>query len=278
MPPNLSQNQVSYPKTARCDTNVSEMVADSHKGRLLDEVVMISQLKLLRRLRSKHAPRSNYKPYGQPIILQLREAFKYLEKNKKNAKDRHLLEIIVMDLDRSFNALEKLSADEARSNSGAVLLRKIVFDVYSKLEISKLRSLLALIPSRNSPWPGTSLERVVRKYQKLSQYVSAAAHLRHIIRNYQEWKIEVAFGSPYTKQQLGEEPRAITGLFAKSISKSDSRELKGFQSKLPIHLNKSRHEIETNIQRLVMEKKCVRAEIQLVYHYAQYPEGKLRRC
>lgn len=234
-----------------------------------------NQLRILGRLRSRHAPRPNYKPYGPPLILQLQRALQWLQKNRKSTKNLQSVEGAVLGLERLFNTLENQSTDEATSNLGARIIRSIIFEIHSKLEFSHLSSLLYLIPSKDSPWPGTPPDRIVRKFRKLSQYVSAAAHLRCAVRIYSNWEIEEG-GLPYPKLPSELDTNDEAGFLTRSLVTGTMKQRKTFQATLEAKLNKSRANIETEIQAALREDKPVHAEIQLLYHYIQHPHGRFQ--
>jgi OTT_1508-like deaminase len=248
---------------------------DSHQGFLLDEIISTNQSRLLGRLRSKHVQRPSYGLYKPPILLQLAEAFRYLKRKKKRDENIELLQSVVVKLEESFNSLEKLSTDNARANPGAVILRKIIFVISSELDMTKLRKILGSIPSKDSPWPGSHPERVVRKYQKLAQYVVAASQLRRLIGDYQTWEIEGVRTVPFARYLSKANTKTSAGYFTRSMTTGTAKEQHICQIALETKLSKGLADIETGIQDILEERKSVHAEIQLLYHYVQHPEVTL---
>jgi OTT_1508-like deaminase len=186
------------------------------------------------------------------------------------------LENVVQDLKRTFAILEKQSTDKARSEGGAEILQKLVSDIYSKLEMSKLSNLLALISPQDSPWSGSAPKRVIRKYQKLAQYVSAASNLRRLVQKFSNWDFEEVKVLAFPKQVSGAESSAAAGFLTRSLMSGTSKEQKSFQTTIETRLKKDRARIEIDVQHVLEEKKCVHAETQLLFYYAENPHGCYR--
>src|ERR1700712_3071317 len=123
------------------------------RSELLQEIVATSQLRLLGRLRSKHAPRSKKSP-GPSIIILLQKAFKIPKRAGTNANDLNTLREAVTSLSKSFQALEDLSEGHARSKLGGIVLRRIISTI-SSLNFATLRQFLSQIQPKDFPWTGT---------------------------------------------------------------------------------------------------------------------------
>jgi nucleic acid/nucleotide deaminase of polymorphic system toxin len=229
---------------------------------------------LLVRLRSKHAPPSR-RTKGPPIIIQLQKFSEMINLGKKRTQRFQPLQEVVLNLSKDFDALEKLSETEANSTSGCMILKEILLKT-SSLSFSKLIEFLSTVPPKDSPWSNTPYIRVVRKFQKLAQYVFAERHLRYMIRKVPNWQIREANDGPYTEHPDGAEPDDAIGLFTRMLTKSTAKQRKKFVRNLETRIGKNRGAIEQRINELISLENRVHAEIQLLYHYEQDQQVKLR--
>jgi hypothetical protein len=221
------------------------------------------------RLRSRHAPPSR-RTKGPPIIKQLQ---KFSE--KINLQRFRTIQEAILNLSEEFDALEKLSETEANSTSGGMILKEILLKT-SRLSFSKLVEFLSTVPPKESPWSNTPYIRVVRKFEKLAQYVSAGRHLGYMIRKVPNWQIREANNGPYTEHPHGAEPDDTIGLFTRMRTKSTAKQRRNFVRNLETRIGKNGGAIEKRINELVALENRVHAEIQLMYHYEQDPQVKLR--
>lgn len=185
------------------------------------------------------------------------------------------LQKAINDLSKDFDALEKLSEIEANSTSGCVTLKAILLKI-SSWNFSELIRFLSTVPPRDSPWSNTPYIRVVRKFKKLAQYVSAGQHLYNMIRKFPNWQIQEADNGPYVEQPLGAQPDDTVGLFTRMQTKSTANQRKTFMRNLEMRIGKNRAAIEQQINVSVSQENRVHAEIQLLYHYEQDSNVKLR--
>ncbi|QDS68007.1 hypothetical protein FKW77_009383 [Venturia effusa] len=236
---------------------------------LLDEIVTTSQARLLVRLRSKHAP-SSRRTKGPPIIKQLQK----FSETIKTQRFRTVQEAIA-NLWKDFDALEKLSGVEANSTSGCMIIKEILLKT-SSLSFPKLVDFLRVVPPKESLWSNTPYARVVRKFQKLAQYVSAGRYLGYMIRKFPNWQIREANNSPYAEHRNGAESDGTIGLFTRMRTESTAKQRKQFMRNLETRTGKNGGSIEQQIKGLVSLKNRVHAEIQLLYHYEQDQQVKIR--
>jgi hypothetical protein len=193
---------------------------------------------------------------------------------KKRIQRFQALRETISNLSKDFNALEKLSETEANSTSGCKILKEILFKT-SSLSFSQLVEFLSTVPPKDSPWSNTPYIRVVRKFEKLAQYVSAGRHLRHMIRKVPNWQIREANDGPYTEHPDGAEPDDATSLLTRILTTSTAKQRKKFVRDLETRIGKNRGAIEQRINELVSLDNRVHAEIQLLYHYEQDQKVKL---
>jgi len=241
---------------------------------LLNEIVAIHQLRILGRLRSKHAL-SSIRSKGPPIIIQLQEAVNRAGKSEKGKPDFKKLYEVVSNLLHHFNDLEKLSKADASSTSGSFLLQKIIRVIYLDIDFSVLVRVLSGISSKDSPWPGTPCDQVPRRFWKVSQYVSAAKYLRRMVRKHPSWEIEEVNNGPFKERPNGPELNGTVGLLTRSITNGTKPQRKEFKQSLEARLNDSYPRIEKDIREITELDSRVHAEVQLVYHYAQDFTGAL---
>lgn len=228
-----------------------------------------SQARLLVRLRSKHAVPS--RPIqGPPVIRQLQKCSQLIKTNKFRT-----LQKAILDLSTDYDALEKLSASQAKSTLGRASLKNILLKI-SSWNFPELIKFLSTVRLQDSPWSGTPYTRVVRKFEKLAQYVDAGRHLQHIIRKYPNWKIREVNNGPYAEHPNGAEPHDVVGLLTRMRTKSTANQRKQFMRSLEIGTGKTRDVIQSEIAERVRLECRVHAEIQLLYHYEQDQQVKVR--
>ncbi|KAI9661755.1 MAG: hypothetical protein M1821_008994 [Bathelium mastoideum] len=248
--------------------------SEQERGILLREVVAVSQLRLLARLRSQHAPWSR-RAKGPPLIPLLQKALQTRKPKNDEEEDLQTLRKVVDDLVKIFERLEKLPKAKAISKSGVTLLLEIISKVNSELDLRKLAHFISGIPPRDSPWSGTPSEKVVRKFNKLTQYVAAEQHLRYIVRKYPSWNIQEAVGGPYRTHPDGAEPDTAVGLLARSLTTGTANQKKQFRKGLESRLGKDMAKIQNELHTAARSDCRVHAEIQLLFHYEQNPPKTL---
>ena len=104
---------------------------------------------------------------------------------------------------------------DANSSAGCILLTDILLKV-SDWNFPKLEEFLSIIPPKDSPWSSTPYIRVVRKFMKLAQYVSAGRHLQRMVQRFPTWKIQEVVKGPFTESSAGAEPDGSSGAAHKS--------------------------------------------------------------
>lgn len=219
------------------------------------------------RLRLKHAIRTNYKSKGSPIITQLRHAITRLSPSQKQNERFQLLRSVVIHLDEIFKKLENLKAEDARSNAGVDLITTIIRNIHARLNFSDLQERLTQPEPKNSPWTGNDPADVIRRYQKLSQYVSAASHLRRIVLRFSNWQF-CDVGNTFDRKQLSFTRKSTaTNFLQRALTTGTKKEKKVFRNGLDIKLGKTYQAIESGIKSKATEEKCIHAEIQLLFYY-----------
>lgn len=231
-----------------------------------------SQARLFIRLRSKHAPPSR-RAKGPPIITHLQKFSEKVSLGKTRTKRFLALQEAISSLSKDFDALERLSGTGV--NSTSQILKEILVKT-SSLNFSKLVEFLSTVPPKESPWSNTPYVRVVRKFRKLAQYISAEQHLRYMIRRFPNWQIQEANDGPYTEHPDGAEPDDAIGLFTRMLTKSTAKQRKTFMRNLETRTGKNQGVIDRRINELISLENRVHAEIQLLYHYEQDQKVKLR--
>jgi hypothetical protein len=177
-----------------------------------------------------------------------------------------------------FRRLECLPPPDARSEKGACILVRIILDLSSDLNVTQFANMLSTARPKDSPWPYSNYERVLRAYQKVSQYKSAAEYIEHMVCKHQTWELQFASGGPYELHATGAQPVGTGnhGLYHRSGTDASAKKRRDFQSVVAQRLGKSLAKVETSITKAMEVHKKVHAEIQLLYHYAQHTTSGLR--
>lgn len=167
-----------------------------------------------------------------------------------------------------YRKLEDLRPSKARSKPGVNILVQLVLELSEQLDVESLADILSTLKSKDSPWPNSRYERVLRTYSKVSQYKRAADYIGYMVRRYSRWDIEGVSGAPFELHVVGAELDEHEGLGFFSRSKKRSE----FQAQLVDKLGKKLPKIKDGIDNAAGLHKKVHAEIQLLYHYAQNPD------
>jgi hypothetical protein len=249
------------------------------KGILLTEIVTLNQHRILGRLRSKHSPRSKKgEPGGQAIIEQLHSTIMKVAKSWHYSDDYQRIREVVTTWWKYFRELESLKESEARSEKGVHLLVRLVSDLSLRFDVKHFTKILCPLGFRDSPWPGSRHERILRTYSKISQYQQAADYIGYMVQKLSYWELRNASSAPYTLHPLGAQPDRDRGegLLRRSLTTGPTKGRKEFQSTVVERLGKSLPKIEASIKKATATHKKVHAEIQLLYYYAQHPEIVLK--
>ncbi|KAF2427245.1 hypothetical protein EJ08DRAFT_360601 [Tothia fuscella] len=240
---------------------------------LLNEIVKAHQLRILRRLRSKHGPKpKSNDSSGQPILEQLHSAITKIPKSNRQSDNYQQVRRIVELWVALFRKLECLPASDALSKKGACILVKLILSLSSSLNVIHVAKTLSMARAKDSPWPNSNYERVLRAYKKISHYKSAAEYIEFMVRRHPTWELQFANNGPFELHAKGAQPVGIgnLGLYQRSITDASAKKRKEFQSTVSQRLGKSSAKVEMSITKGIEVHKKVHAEIQLLYHYAQH--------
>jgi hypothetical protein len=271
MPQNCPYRQVCI-QVGRFFVVASKKVVENEENALLEEIVRTNQLKILGRLRSRHASRSSL---GPAPIGSLQKALEKVNTGLFGSQRLHDLQTVAKKLSTSFKTLEKLTELCARSTIGCCIVVDIIREIHSNLDFEELIACLSTIPPQDSPWADSPCDRVVRKFKKLSQYVSAAKHLRYIVKRYPKWEIREVCNDLYKERADGASADDATGFFTQSLNTGTTKERRVFRRNLEAILDTKIPQIQNEIKHNSKRKKRVHAEIQILYHYEQNPNGNI---
>jgi nucleic acid/nucleotide deaminase of polymorphic system toxin len=156
------------------------------------------------------------------------------------------------------------------------LIKTIIRIIHNQLQFSDLQEFLARLDPGSSSWSGNTPASVIRRYQKLAQYVSAASYLRRIVRKSPNWQI-CDIGIEFNRTELFPPAQGAAASFLQcSLTTGTKKERSSFRNNLELKLGKTCQVVESGIQRIVTENKCVHAGIQLLFYYFQDSKVLLR--
>ncbi|EFW15116.1 hypothetical protein D8B26_004535 [Coccidioides posadasii str. Silveira] len=224
---------------------------------LLNEIIGACQLRLLGRLRSRHAKSSRQSGRVQ-FIHKLRDNLKLLDWDQNPPKDIDFYWQQVDSLIDLFGDLESLPPRDARSESGRAILNDIIRRVGRVLRPIDTRSIL-----NNPSHPRYDM---IRSLNKLHQYRHAARYLLSAARKFHAFHdLRIEEVKPFGESKTGAESLSVRrGLFSRSLT---SRRQKNFVRLVQEQSGKSLSQIEQELQKHPELDKRVHAEIQLLFHY-----------
>ncbi|KMU84223.1 hypothetical protein CIHG_02009 [Coccidioides immitis H538.4] len=206
---------------------------------LLNEIIGACQLRLLGRLRSRHA-KSSRQSGRVPFIHKLRDNLKLLDWDQKQPKDIDFYWQQVDSLIDLFGDLEAFHLVMQDQNKGGQFLT-ISYVVLGGYDM-------------------------IRSLNKLHQYRHAARYLLSAARKFHAFHdLRIEEVKPFGESKTGAESLSVRrGLFSRSLT---SRRQKNFVRLVQEQSGKSLSQIEQELQKHPELDKRVHAEIQLLFHY-----------
>ncbi|WEW59510.1 hypothetical protein PRK78_004984 [Emydomyces testavorans] len=237
---------------------------------LPDEIVSACQLRLLGRLHSRHAlpSRKSGKP---PTPPKLHDSLKLLARGLCSPEAKVYREQVDC-LMRSFESLENLSSEDARSEPGM----KILKDILRSVEV-----IVPLIDTQSIPKnAANSGHSIIKRLKKLNQYRHATRYLLYAARKFpifQHLRIaEVSFG-PFSERVAGAESSSTQrGIFSRSTASKPMVKQKNLVQLLVKRSGKNMQQIIKELKDYSNLKKRVHAEIKLLFHYERQTDKTLR--
>ena len=224
----------------------------------------MNRLRILSRIRSRHAPSSRARNKAH-LLSRLTTAKGLLQNSSISSTRAQSFASEVDNLQRQFDCLEHMGHLEALSSRSEVHLLGLVKVIHSLL--LQYEQDLKPVPYTPGLWSGNATESLIDRLRKISQYVGACEELLRAARRYRVFSnIDIEF---VDLQQGGR--RLSIGAVCDSEKVIEASCTRETLSRISSHQHLSESDTRKRIKARLGENSRLHAEIQLVLHFEQHP-------
>ncbi|KAI9885285.1 MAG: hypothetical protein M1823_002912 [Watsoniomyces obsoletus] len=248
---------------------------------LTSEIIETNRLRILSRLRSSHALRSQ-KTWGKkPVIQHLEKVLQELL--RQEPENDHLSDLAAggAHLTHLFERLETESKGKVRSGRKDALLLEISRTAHQIAAHDDLASLSGRIQNLGAfgPETGPSLQRAL---SKLGRYSSAAGFLIRVARRlliFKNIRVEGRSSSVWLTplRSVADPDTSLAPVLGRILSPGTARKRTKLNNRLAAFLKQPIGRIESTFSSRLQQTCTIHAEIQLLLHYEVHPVEILPR-